>query len=174
EPYGLLRTDREPRPAYTAYDLITTHYRDVDETLHFETQWTQQVVLARNELTTRVLWSRTPQTWRVRVPALAEQALMIDQAGNEQVIKPDAFGGYVIELGPATHRFFEPDYTVGGPPILIVEEAPANLARPASLQAQMLNAAFSRRQWAGIAVVGTALMGIALGIVWAIKRESLL
>ena len=121
EPYGLLRTGGEPRPAFYAFRVITRHYAGTTDALYLEHPDVHQVILERGELTTRVFWARPPRRLVVLVPALADSALLVDQAGSERLIRP-VLGRYLLILdgAPCTP---EEECLMGGPPLVVVEEA---------------------------------------------------
>lgn len=126
EPYGLLRHDRSERPAFAAFRAITQHYSGTTAALHIPRAELQQVILARGAQTTRVLWARTPAGIMVEVPALAESALRVDQTGAEVVIYPRG-GRYALVL-PGAPCDAQSDCLMGGAPLLLVEQAAADLA----------------------------------------------
>ncbi len=133
EPYGLLRTDRSSRPALDAFRVITTYYAGTTAALHLEHPEIQQVVLARGEHTTRVLWARGPYDTLVVVPALAGSGQRIDQTGSLRTIRPLA-GSYVLWLEGA-HCDPDQECLMGGPPLLVVEAARADLTQSHHLDA---------------------------------------
>lgn len=125
DPYGLLRENGDPRPAYAAYRVILKHYAGATDSLHIEDGKYQEVALARGEKTTRVVWSRLGDSVLMVIPALSPSATVVDQTGAEAALQPIA-GYYVMTLSPATcpEGF---GCFIGGPPVLIVEDAPADL-----------------------------------------------
>lgn len=126
EPYGLLRSDRTPRPAYNAFYVITAHYAGATDALLLERPELLQVILLRGEHTTRVLWARTPDGLAVTVPALAESVLAVDQTGREVVLSAQA-GRYQLEL-PGAPCETQSECLMGGPPLVLVEQAALDLA----------------------------------------------
>ncbi len=122
EPYGLIRTDRTPRPAFTAFEVITRHYSRTRHTTLIQRPELFEVVLSREGgLVTRVLWARTPTTLVVEVPALAGAALLIDQENDAVTVFPDA-GSYQLVLEGAPCAPGE-ECLMGGRPLVLVEEA---------------------------------------------------
>ncbi len=161
EPYGLIRHNRETRPAFDAFKVITSHYSDVEAARRFEQSTIQEVVLQRGDQTTRVVWARTPGERRIRIPALADSALLVDQTGAEETIKPK-LGGYWLTLESAPCEPGE-ECMMGGPPLVIVEDAPVNIDNPP--QSFVINRPVSKRKVAAVGaavlvVVGGAVMGI--------------
>lgn len=121
EPYGLLRADRSPRPAYAAYEVITAYYAGTEAAQRSEGPGHQGVTLLRGDAVTRVLWADTAHAVELRVPALAESALLVDQTGAAQTIHPQA-GDYVLRL-PGADCDPAGGCLLGGPPAVIVESA---------------------------------------------------
>lgn len=131
EPFGVLRPDHSRRPAFDAYKLITTHYAGTVSGREERQSLYTVVTLNRGELTTRALWTRTQSPATVSVTALAAQARLIDQTGQEQVIQP-VDGQYTIELPgarcPAERADCpnkHPACIVGGFTYLLIEDAQA-------------------------------------------------
>jgi hypothetical protein len=127
EPYGLVRFDRSTRPAYDAFRVITGHYASTTGALKIERPELWQVILARDELTTRVFWARTPYGVEISVPALGESAVVVSQRGDEVPVTPRS-GAYVLSLGGAPCMPGE-ECLMGGEPLLLVEQAPVDLSR---------------------------------------------
>ena len=140
EPFGVMRPDFSRRPAYEAFRLITTHYAGTQSARADRQTLFYQVTLNRGEQTTRVLWARTAMTTTVSVPALAEQALLVQQTGEMESV-PAVDGAYVLTLPgarcPVEHAqcwTTHPDCIVGGRTVLLVEAASGE-AGPATAEA---------------------------------------
>ncbi len=137
EPYGLLRNDRSETPAYHAFDAVTRHYAGVGEGLYLRGPALMQVLLERGEQTTRVYWARRGAGLVIEVPALAESALLVEPTGAETRIYPRV-GAYTLALDPAPCEDISDDCLMGGGPLMLVEEAPVDLAAWASISAEMV------------------------------------
>jgi hypothetical protein len=124
EPFGLLRPDHSRRPAYDAYRLVTQHYAGTRSARVSREPSFAQVTLNRGERTTRVLWARTRSDVSVTIPAFAAQAILIDQGGNAQPLDGSS-GSYQLALPGARCADEILGCIIGGPTILLVEEAPA-------------------------------------------------
>ncbi len=122
EPFGLIRPDGSRRPAFEAYELITTHYAGATLARAERHGLYQVVTLERGDGTTRVLWARTGSDVSVSLPALAPQARLIDQTGAERAIHPEG-GQYALTLPGARCADEYLGCIVGGPTYLLVEEA---------------------------------------------------
>jgi hypothetical protein len=124
EPFGLLRPDHSRRPAFTAYSLVTQHYAGTRSAqIARQPSWAQ-VMLDRGDQTTRVLWARTQTPVLVELPALAPEALLIDQEGGVQAL--DGSGGtYSLQLPGARCADETLGCIIGGPTFLLVESAPS-------------------------------------------------
>jgi hypothetical protein len=167
EPYGLLRTDRTPRPAFEAFRLILAHYSGVEDALRFTRPEMHTVILERDAHTTRVLWARTPYDVLAVVPALADAALLIDQTGAQRVVRPKG-GLYLLALDGAPCRPDE-ECLMGGPPLLLVEEAPVDLSDVGRLRSRLVIDITPRLV---TVLIGGAIAGlIALGVVYRLYRR---
>jgi len=128
EPYGLLRSDRTPRPAFNAFATAVRYYNGTEQALRIERPELAQVILVRDGgQTTRVLWSRVPEGLVVEVPALAGSAQIIDRSGKMTPINAQG-GRYTLPLEGVPCREAR-DCVIEGPPVLIVEQADADLER---------------------------------------------
>jgi len=122
EPFGLLRPDGSRRPAFDAYRLITSHYAGTVAARYERDALYRLVTLMRDGLVTRVVWARTGQDASVALPALAPEALLIDQTGVEQQVKAEG-GSYALALPGARCADEVNGCIIGGTTYLLVEEA---------------------------------------------------
>jgi hypothetical protein len=137
EPYGLLRADDSRRPAFAAYQVVTTYLRDFRAV-----QWqylgdVYAVTFDREGTTTTVLWTISRTATRFTVNAIAPQATLVDEQGNASSLTA-VDGTYTLEL-PGAICTESADCFIGGAPRLLVEAgSPADrpglvpAARPAS------------------------------------------
>ncbi len=122
--FGLIRNDRSPRPAYSAYRVATTYL--VSPTM--ATSWTYADGTRRVTLwgTPRgkvsVLWNTTPTTLTFYYPAILPTATRVDRWGNAQTITA-AGGSYALTLPAATANLLSNpgDYIIGGETYLVLE-----------------------------------------------------
>ncbi|MBN1313785.1 MAG: hypothetical protein JXB30_20450 [Anaerolineae bacterium] len=124
--YGLLRADGDPRPAMAAFQVITRHYTGVESTLHIDEPEMHEVVLARGACTTRVMWARSGLPVVVVIRALSASGKLVEQDGREAQVSP--FLGYYIFILRGTTCMPGFGCFIGGPPLLLVEEAAADLS----------------------------------------------
>jgi len=119
EPFGLLRGDNSRRPAFNAFRTVTAHFTGVQNTAWVQMGHNYIVTLDRAGQTTTVLWNveRTPTTFPLN--AIAPQALLVDDQGNEQLISA-ANSVYTIELPGAVCSNGDVCF-IGGAPRLIIE-----------------------------------------------------
>lgn len=136
EPYGLIRTNREPRPAFHAFRVILKYYSGAEEVWRFEHPELQEVIMARGQRTTRVVWSRVPDSVVIKMPALADSGLLVDQTGAETAIRPRR-GMYRLKLAGAPCEW-EEECLIGGPPLLVVEEVAVDRSDPRHIQSQIV------------------------------------
>jgi hypothetical protein len=121
EPYGLLRDDRSRRPAFAAYQVLTTYFAGTQEAFLERSANLDQVTLVQGERTTTVIWNRSPSPKKGIIPAIAPQALLVDKEGHiETVVAVD--GRYTLELAGAVCS--DPGCIIPGSPLLLVEEGP--------------------------------------------------
>jgi hypothetical protein len=119
EPYGLLRADDSRRPAFAAYQVVTTYLRDFRAV-----QWQHMgdvyaVTFDREGTTTTVLWTMGRTATRLTVNAIAPQATLVDEQGNTSTLAATN-GRYTLEL-PGAICTQATDCFIGGAPRLLVE-----------------------------------------------------
>lgn len=118
-PLGLLRGDDSRRPAFESFRTASTYFADVEQA-----QWQQVgdvvvVTLIRTGQTTTVVWNvgRTPTPFNL--PAIAGQALLVNDQGATETISA-VNGQYSLQLPAAACT--NGDYCfIGGAPWLVVE-----------------------------------------------------
>jgi len=125
EPFGLVRNDGTVRPALTAFQVVTSYFRDVDQGELFATDpsgLTRVVLRKRDEVVT-VVWNMLPAEAEFPIRATNENALQVNKYGDASVVQASN-GQYVIMLAGATANSNEADpddFVVGGDPIILVE-----------------------------------------------------
>jgi len=123
EAFGLLNNQAEPRPAYTAFQIVATYMADSLPLERTVEDGVVRVVFPK-EKTGRVtvLWNERPTPTQVTVEALKPQAQLVDQDGTSRNLQAQA-GKYRIDLPGATNRgnLGPNDYAVGGRTFLLVE-----------------------------------------------------
>ncbi len=126
EPYGLVRADGTRRPAFEAMRAAVSHFSGARSAQMDRTAARSIVTLDRGGKTTRVLWARGRSRVTASLPALAPQALLVTHLGATQVITP-VDGAYRLTLPGAQCETLH-GCAVGGAPLILVEDAPANSA----------------------------------------------
>ncbi|NLE43242.1 MAG: hypothetical protein GX620_00870 [Chloroflexi bacterium] len=121
EQFGIIRTDYSRRPAFDAYRLIVDYYSGATAARADRRELYELVTLSRGARTTRVAWTRTRQSVSVTAPALAQQAILIDQTGAQHPLQA-IDGQYTIDL-PGARCADKRGCIIGGPTFLLVEEA---------------------------------------------------
>ncbi|MDX1524585.1 MAG: hypothetical protein R3264_23345, partial [Anaerolineae bacterium] len=116
---GLLRSDNSRRPAFNAYQAVTTHFAETQSTTWQQIGTVTLVTLNRGGQTTTVLWNNATTPTTFSLGAIAPEALLIDPLGNTQVIGPSN-GAYSIVL-PAAICSNGANCFIGGMPRLLVE-----------------------------------------------------
>lgn len=119
EPYGLLRSDNSRRPAFNAFQVVTTHFSGVQNTTWLQLGDVYVITLDRGGQTATVLWNTATAPTIFTLNAIAPQALLVDERGNEQPITASN-GTYSVRL-PGALCSNRPNCFIGGAPRLIVE-----------------------------------------------------
>ncbi len=120
EPYGLLRGDDSPRPAFTAYRVATTYLAGFKRAHRQRVGEIEAVTFDRGDRRTTVLWTTGRRRVQVQVQALAGEALLVDERGAVRLIRA-VNGVYVVDL-PGAICSNNP-CIIGGAPRLLVEAA---------------------------------------------------
>jgi hypothetical protein len=121
EPYGLLRDDKSLRPAFAAYQVVTTYFAGTQDAFLERSANLDQVTLVQGDRTTTVIWNRATTPKKGIIPAIASQALLVDKEGHTKAMAA-VDGRYIVELAGAMCS--DPGCIIGGSPLLLVEEGP--------------------------------------------------
>jgi hypothetical protein len=124
EPFGLLRADDSPRPAFAAFKVATALLGGFLSAQREQQGDVVAVTFDRGDRATTVVWTQGPSPRRVRVKAIASEALLVDPQGTERPVKA-INGTYTIDLpgaacSPGNGCF------IGGAPRLVVEQGRTN------------------------------------------------
>ena len=120
EPYGLLRADDSRRPAFDAYQVVTTHLRDFRAVQWQRLDDVYAVTFDRGGTTTTVLWTMSRAPVRLSINAIAPQeATLVDETGSTSTLSASG-GTYTVELPGATCAE-DMECFIGGAPRLLVE-----------------------------------------------------
>ncbi|MCL4296581.1 MAG: hypothetical protein KJ077_12670 [Anaerolineae bacterium] len=120
EPYGLLRADDSRRPAFAAFQVVSTYFAGVSKTSWLQLGDVYIVTLDRVGQATTVLWNTAATPTLFSLNAIAPQAILVDDQGNQQSIAAEN-GLYSIELPAAPCSNGLQACFIGGSPRLIVE-----------------------------------------------------
>ncbi len=123
EPFGLLRADDSPRPAFAAFQTATRYLGSFTAARPERQGDINAVTFERGDATTTVLWTEGIAPRTIRVRAIAPQALLVDERGQAQPVSA-ANGVYTVTLPGATCRHENP-CRIGGSPRLLVEDGAA-------------------------------------------------
>lgn len=126
--YGLIRADGTRRPAYEALKTVTTYFRDVRAARLWRTNSAEIVTLDRGAATTRIAWARRGLTTTVTLPAANTTATLVNTNGTTTTLTAKR-GYYHLTLPAALCN--DPTYgcTVGGTPLIVVENQPTKPAK---------------------------------------------
>jgi hypothetical protein len=122
EPFGLIRSDSSARPVFQTTRVAIEQLSDADTFTWTDQHLVAQVVIENGDSVTRMLWSRVPAAQQIHVPALTNDAAIIDMWGVETPISPNE-GTYTIILYGGECQQTTGDYCmIGGPPVYLVED----------------------------------------------------
>jgi hypothetical protein len=116
-----LRDDGSRRPAFAAYQVVTTYFAETQEAFLERSTNLDQVTLVQGERTTTVIWNRSPAPKKGIIPAIAPQALLVDKEGRTETVAA-VDGRYTLELAGAVCS--DPGCIIAGSPLLLIEEGP--------------------------------------------------
>ncbi len=120
EPYGLLRADDSPRPAFFAYRVLTAHLAGFRAARRERQGDVEAVTFDRGDSTVTVLWTWGTRPARVSVRAIAAGGQLADERGGVRPIAA-AGGVYTVDL-PAAMCSNRSPCIIGGAPRLLVEQ----------------------------------------------------
>jgi hypothetical protein len=123
EPFGLLRADDSRRPAFAAFQTVTTYLGGFMAAREERQGDVTAVTFERGARTTTVLWTDRTAGRSVAVRAIAPQALLVAVTGQTQTVVARN-GVYSLTLPGATCSD-GPPCRIGGAPLLLVEEGAA-------------------------------------------------
>ena len=167
EPFGLVRGDDSPRPAYRTAQVAIEQLAGAGRVEWTDRDVVAQVVVEKPDQLMRVLWSRVPAAQEVRVPATSSIATLIDMWGNQLHIRPrDGFYSIVL-LGGECQQTTGDYCMIGGPPVYLVETATHAIATgELTVQYRTFDGSLSRasspRPQNGLLQWGGAMAGIFL------------
>lgn len=118
ESFGILRPDGSRRPAFDAYRTTIRYLEGFTYPVGRQQERAfYAFTFKRPAGVTRILWARTAADVTLRVPALADEALLVSATGIEQPLRA-LNGVYRLRLRGA---HCSPACDIGGPPVFIVE-----------------------------------------------------
>ena len=117
ESFGLMRPDLSRRPAFKAYQQSQMYMRDQTKS-GLET-WRNyyHATFERPQALTHVLWTRSPLTATVQIPATTGSALLVEVTGGKRYVKEND-GFFTVNLKGAR---CSDECLIGGPPIFLIE-----------------------------------------------------
>lgn len=165
EPFGLLRSDLSPRPAFTTTRVAFERLAGAERAWWADRGVVSQVIVEQPGQVTRVLWARGLQAQQVTVSALADEATVVDMWGNEGTATAED-GAYLLILFAGECQQTVGDYCmIGGPPLYLIERVatPFDESRlPTVLTAKPVTPLEASRsggwtRWAALGVLAAAL-----------------
>lgn len=181
ESFGVLRADFSERPAFRAQRTTIRLLRGFTAVEDQSAGDYHLVAFTQPGKVTRVLWSTGPTALTLRLPALAQDALLVDSQGDERTVRAGG-GAYEIRLDGA--RCYG-DCIIGGPPLFLVEEAAelpagaapqiigraAATAMPGPIPVTETPAVPTTLLWLVLAVVVFSLAGLAALVLYLFYRQ---
>ncbi len=131
EPFGLLRLDGSPRPAFTTYQVAVQYLSDFITVRRKRWDEVGQIWLTQPGRTTTVLFSRLPAPQQAQVEATAETAALVTMWGErEEITAKDGF--FTVDLPPALCTQSIGDYCmIGGSTFYLVQSDDGSEPPPA-------------------------------------------
>ena len=164
--FGLIRADGTHRPAYDALKLVTTYFRDARSARVWRTNSAEIVTLDRGSGTTRIAWARRGITTTITLPAANREATLVGMDGVTTTLTATR-GRYELTLSAA--KCNDPNYgcTIGGTPLIVVEDNPPRPAKVlrAPVQADIQPAPQPVEDIAPLIVIGLAIEAALMAIV---------
>jgi hypothetical protein len=118
ESFGLIRRDFSKRPAFQAYATTIEYLEGFSNVSLKQHPHYYVATFTGREFVTRIAWARTPQDVVLSMPALENQALLVNYLGESAVILASD-GGYQLSLqGAVCHE----ECLIGGAPVFVVEQ----------------------------------------------------
>lgn len=121
EPFGLVRSDASWRPAFRSYENAVRYLSGFTAVTRDRWDEVGQFTFMQTNRTTTVLFARLPEEQEVEVPALGEQALLVDMYGRARDVKAED-GIYRVDLAVAKCTHTIGDYCmIGGPVVYLIQ-----------------------------------------------------
>lgn len=118
EPFGILRPDFSPRPAYDAYRTTIKYLSGFTQVSREQRAGYHLVTFYRPDGQTRVMWARLPASTTLKIPALVPSALLVNALGEtERIWAEDGLFTIVLEAARCRQQCI-----IGGPPLFLVED----------------------------------------------------
>jgi hypothetical protein len=124
EPFGMLRNDLTPRPAFKAFQVVTRYFGGASPVSYEERNGLFRVELERPGERITVAWTIRPQDQALTVEGVAPGAVVVNKYGDTQQVWADEYGDFSVTLPGATANSNEADgrdYVVGGDPLILIE-----------------------------------------------------
>lgn len=105
EPYGLLRADDSLRPAFFAYQTAVKYFAgarsaELVRDAPFWDRPVDYVTIDRGERTTTAFWNWGPEERVINIPAIAPQALLVNNQGQVETLTALSDWYYTLTLPP--------------------------------------------------------------------------
>ncbi|NHZ72213.1 MAG: hypothetical protein GWP17_03900, partial [Aquificales bacterium] len=126
EPFGLVHRDGSRRPAFDTYRVAIQQLSETTAVIRERWDEIGQFQIYQAEQTTTILFARLPQPQVVQIPALVDQAKLVDMWGKRLDDVVARNGMFTIELPAALCSQSIGDYCmIGGTTYYLIQEEPS-------------------------------------------------
>ena len=125
EPYGLIRNDGSPRPAYVALQTAARYLLVPGAVSYQRADGVARVAIDQGRRRTTVLWAIGPRPTAAHLAPVGTSAVAYDKYGLERPLPlPSESPYYDLTLAGATaNTAADPgDFIIGGDPVIVVED----------------------------------------------------
>lgn len=122
ESFGLLYpADATPRPAFTTWQTVIQQFNDVQQANLARTEQVNVVQAEhQNDRQSLTMWARTAQSLQIEITATSEKGYLIDQYGNEMILRA-VDDLYLVTLPGADCEAGPEGCVVGGEAFILVQ-----------------------------------------------------
>jgi hypothetical protein len=124
EPYGIVRNDGSPRPAYVALQAAARHLLVPGGVSYRTADGVARVTIDQGRRRTTVVWATQPRATPARLGPSGTSAVAYDKYGVQRALPLPEGPYYDLPLPPATANTAAnaSDFIIGGDPVIVVED----------------------------------------------------
>ena len=170
-PFGLLRGDKSPRPAFTAYQTMTRYLAGFQTVQLYRQGEVTQLIFQREHDSVTVMWNAATTPRQVPLPAMSNTVMLVNEIGITNTLTVTN-GHYTLDLPPA--ECSGGDCFIGGAPRFIIQSvAPTSFTVMPTLIAPNSTAApATKRQLAAFTFDAVVAFGLLITLVWGWLRRA--